>query len=77
MKKYIRAILNDVKNRDKKDYTPPIPKAPQDAEVTDYDPKQPPAMPYDLDNQELSEDPLERVRQLDWQAQQKVQNPGH
>jgi len=34
-------------------------------------------MPDDLDNQEISKDPLERMRQLDWQAQQKVQNPGH
>ncbi|HLH41587.1 MAG TPA: hypothetical protein VKV74_01280 [Bryobacteraceae bacterium] len=77
MKKYIRAILDDLKKKDKKDHIPPIPMAPQDAKVTDYDPKPLPPMPDDLDNQELSKDPLERVRQLDWQAQQKVQNPGH
>jgi hypothetical protein len=77
MKKYIRAILDDLKNRDNKDYTPPIPNEPKNAKYLDLDPKQPPAMPDDLDNQELSKDPLERMRQLDWQAQQKVQNPGH
>ena len=30
----------------------------------------PPAVPQDLDNQELSKDPEQRVRQLDYQAQQ-------
>jgi len=30
----------------------------------------PPPVPEDLSNQELSDDPLERVRQLDFQAQQ-------
>ena len=28
-----------------------------------------PVVPQDLDNQTLSDDPAERVRQLDWQAQ--------
>lgn len=35
----------------------------------DYVPPVPPA-PEDLANQELSSDPLQRVRQLDFQAQQ-------
>ncbi len=29
-----------------------------------------PVVPADLENQELSKDPLQRVRQLDFQAQQ-------
>ncbi|HEY7337381.1 MAG TPA: hypothetical protein VH639_20990 [Bryobacteraceae bacterium] len=77
MKKYIRAILDDLKSGGEKNYIPPVPKAPTDGKTIDLDPKQPPAMPNDLDNQELSKDSEERVRQLDWQAQQKVQNPGH
>ncbi len=32
--------------------------------------EQPPTVPDDLENQELSKDPAERVRQLDFQAQQ-------
>ena len=48
MKKYIRAILDDLKK-------PPKPAAP---------------VPEDLNNQTLSNDPAQRVRQLDYQAQQ-------
>jgi hypothetical protein len=47
MKKYIRAILDDLKKPSK----PPAP------------------VPEDLDNQTLSNDPAQRVRQLDYQAQ--------
>lgn len=47
MKKYIRAILDDLKK----------PAAP------------PPSVPEDLNNQILSNDPEQRVRQLDYQAQ--------
>jgi hypothetical protein len=77
MKKYIRAMLDDLKNAQKKNYIPPVPKARHNAKTTDYDASRQPVMPYDLDNQELSKDPEEMVRQLDWQAQQKVQDPGH
>ncbi len=45
MKKYIRAILDDLQ------------------------PKKQPPVAEDLDNQELSQDPQQRVRQLDYQAQ--------
>jgi len=48
MKKYIRAILDDLIKREK----------PQ------------PPLPQDLNNQILSKDPSQRVRQLDFQAQQ-------
>ena len=47
MKKYIRAILDDLK----KPSNPPAP------------------VPEDLNNQTLSNDPAQRVRQLDYQAQ--------
>lgn len=33
------------------------------------DPPPPPPVPEDLNNQELSQDPEQRVRQLDYQAQ--------
>lgn len=32
-----------------------------------------PPIPEDLDNQTLSKDPAQRVRQLDWQAQKNEQ----
>jgi len=47
MKKYIRAMLDDLKQK-----------------------SPPPPVPEDLSNQELSDDPLEKIRQLDFQAQQ-------
>jgi len=49
MKKYVRAILNDLKSKGKK--------------------KDNPVMQQDLENQVLSKDPQQRVRQLDYQAQ--------
>jgi hypothetical protein len=55
MKKYIREMLDDLtKKRDEKDPLPPI--------VIQE-------VPQDLENQDLSSDPAERVRQLDQQAQ--------
>lgn len=57
MKKYIRTMLDDLKRK------PPTPK------VTKLDPPPQPLVPEDLDNQELSDDPLQRTRQLDHQAQ--------
>ena len=49
MKKYVRAVLDDLKSKGGK--------------------KQNPAVPQDLNNQILSKDPKQRVRQLDYQAQ--------
>ena len=37
--------------------------------LDDLKPKKQPPAPQDLDNQELSKDPEQRVRQLDYQAQ--------
>jgi hypothetical protein len=48
MKKYVRAVLDDLKSKTKK----------QDS-----------VAPGDLENQTLSKDPKQRVRQLDYQAQ--------
>ena len=56
MKKYIRAMLDDLRRRtpSKRSRTTKLP---------------PPPPPEGLDNQELSADPLQRTRQLDHQAQ--------
>ena len=49
MKKYVRAVLDDLKSKAKK--------------------KRNPVVPQDLENQTLSKDPKQKVRQLDYQAQ--------
>ena len=49
MKKYVRAVLDDLKSKAGN--------------------KRSPTVPQDLDNQTLSKDPKQRVRQLDYQAQ--------
>ena len=49
MKKYVRAVLDDLKSKAGN--------------------KRNPTMPQDLDNQTLSKDPKQKVRQLDYQAQ--------
>jgi hypothetical protein len=50
MKKYIRALLDEL--------------------IKKQDPRPAPVVPQDLNNQELSRNPEERVRQLDFQAQE-------
>ncbi len=50
MKKYVRAVLDDLKSKTKT--------------------KGNPVAPQDLQNQTLSKDPRQKVRQLDYQAQQ-------
>lgn len=69
MKKYIREMLDDLRGKKGKDYVPPIPKPSTKAPEVKLDAPAEPAVPTDLENQELSNDPLERVRQLDFQAQ--------
>jgi hypothetical protein len=49
MKRYVRAVLDDLKSKTRK--------------------KSHPVAPQDLQNQVLSKDPQQRVRQLDYQAQ--------
>lgn len=68
MKNYVRALLTDL-GKKRKDYVPPIPAASTKAPVTDLDPEPQATVPDDLNNQQLSTDPSERVRQLDYQAQ--------
>jgi hypothetical protein len=70
MKKYIREMLNDLRRPKSKDFIPPIPKAPAESPMKELTPPPEAPLPTDLENQELSGDPLERVRQLDFQAQQ-------
>jgi hypothetical protein len=70
MKNYIRAVLDDLKQtKSDKDFIPPIPKTPQDGKTTYLDVPLAPLMPDDLENQDLSSDPEERLEQLDNQAQ--------
>lgn len=54
MKKYIRDLLEDLTKKLDPPPAPPIQNV----------------VPQDLENQELSADPAQRVRQLDYQAQQ-------
>jgi len=68
MKKYIRALLNEMSKK-RHDYTPPIPKASGKSTTEHLDPPPVAPVPEDLNNQQLSNDPSERVRQLDYQAQ--------
>jgi len=70
MKKYIREMLQDLTGKHHKDYIPPVPKPPADAPTVDLSAPPEPVLPADLNNQELSKDPLGRTRQLDWQAQE-------
>lgn len=71
MKKYIREMLDDLhRKKANKDFIPPVPPAPQDGKTKYLDPPPQPVVPDDLENQDLSGDPVERVRQLDFQAQQ-------
>lgn len=69
MKTYIREMLDDLRKKHK-DYVPPVPKPEHNAPTIDLDVPSPPPLPTDLENQILSTDPAERVRQLDFQAQQ-------
>ena len=55
MKKYVRAVLDDLKSKaGKKKQNPVVPTS---------------VAPQDLANQTLSKDPQQKVRQLDYQAQ--------
>jgi hypothetical protein len=62
MKKYIREMIDDLRGREPK--------------TTKLDPPPEPVVPEDLSNQILSEDPLQRTRQLDYQAQRKEEGQG-
>jgi hypothetical protein len=70
MKNYIRAVLDDLKQpKSSKDFVPDIPQAPAGGKTTFLGDPAAAVVPDDLENQDLSTDPEERVRQLDQQAQ--------
>jgi hypothetical protein len=62
MRTYIREILADIRRKQNKKAKPP---------AIDLTPPPAPVLPKDLENQILSTDPAERVRQLDFQAQEQ------
>ncbi len=71
MKKYIREMIDDLKRgKGSKDFIPAVPKGPKESVVTELTPPPEPTTAEDLSNQELSKNAEERVKQLDYQAQQ-------
>ena len=69
MKQYIRDILDDLNKAGEQDFVPEIPKTPAGGKTVYLDPPKAAPTPEDLDNQGLSTDNEERVKQLDYQAQ--------
>lgn len=70
MKKYIREILDDLGKKRELNYIPPVPKATKDTVVENLTPPAEKPLPDDLENQELSGNRAEEVKQLDFQAQE-------
>jgi hypothetical protein len=70
VKKYIREMIDDLRRPKAAGHIPRVPTSPTDGKKIDLSPPPQPALPEDLNNQILSEDPVERARQLDFQAQQ-------
>jgi hypothetical protein len=68
MKKYIREMINDLKNSRAKDFIPAVPKGSKENPVVDLTPPPGVAVPDDLSNQVLSKNAEEKVKQLDYQA---------
>jgi len=66
MKKYIREMIDDLKHSKVKGFVPPAPKA----KTENPAPPAEAALPGDLSNQVLSKNAEEKVKQLDYQAQQ-------
>jgi hypothetical protein len=70
MKTFIQHIIDDLKNGSAEDIIPEVPAAPVDGKTVHLDPPPAEPTPEDLDNQILSDNNAERVRQLDYQAQE-------
>jgi hypothetical protein len=70
MKQYIRDIMDDLNQAGDKDFVPTLPQTPTGGKIVYLDPPKLEPLPDDLDNQDLSSDPQERVEQLDYQAQE-------
>jgi hypothetical protein len=69
MKKHIREMIDDLKHsKESKDYVPPLPKGPKEDPVKELTPPPEPAVPDDLNNQILSKNAEQQVKQLDYQA---------
>jgi hypothetical protein len=68
MKKYVRDMINDLMRKRGKDYLPPVPKTSKVLPTVTLDSPPESPLPGDLNNQELSPDPKQRVKQLDFQA---------
>ena len=69
MKQYIRDIIDDLNKPATNDFVPALPPSPTSGKTVYLDPPKPAPDPQDLDNQDLSPNPQERVEQLDYQAQ--------
>jgi hypothetical protein len=69
MRKYVREMLQDLIGKKDKSYIPPIPKVSGDPATVDLNAPAQPALPGDLNNQDLSKNRLQRTKQLDYQAQ--------
>lgn len=63
-------MIDDIRRKRNRDFIPPVPKASTPSPAADLTPPQTPVVPADLENQILSSNKLERVRQLDFQAQE-------
>jgi len=70
MKKYIRAMLDDLHRKGEKGFAPAIPAPSTKGPKTRPSASANQTMPDDLENQELSKNPGEETRQLDFQAQE-------
>lgn len=71
MRKYVREMIDDIRRKNSKDYIPPVPKGAATEPVKDLTPPPAPTTPDDLENQVLSGNKLEQVKQLDFQAQEQ------
>ena len=65
MRKYIREMLRELTGKKGSGYVPPVSRPRR----LDLSAPQEPVLPGDLNNQELSKNPLQKTRQLDYQAQ--------
>ena len=70
MKKHIRDMIDDLRRQREKYQTPATPQPSGDGKTVCLDPPPDPALPQDLENQVLSNNPVELEAQLDFQAQQ-------
>lgn len=64
-------MIDDIRRKHHKDYVPPIPKPAAPSPEKNLTPPPEPVVPTDLENQILSKNHLERVRQFDFQAQEQ------